>query len=103
MFGHLKTIKVWVVREDSCGSWYQRSQEDPDNLSEFEGFAVFSEMREIPWNKMAQMNTTIVLGCKIMSDCAGIEIIHVLVDRYIGRHKGIKEQKIQICEKIKTF
>jgi hypothetical protein len=100
MFGHLKTIKVWVVREDRSGSWYQHSQGDLDNLSEFEGFAVFSEMGEIPWNEMAQVNTTIVLRCKIMSDCAGIEIIHVLVDRYIGRHKGIKEQKIQICEKI---
>ena len=79
------------------------SQGDPDNLSEFEGFSVFSEMREIPWNKMAQMDTTIVLWCKIMSDCAGIEIIHMLVNRYFGRYKGINEQKIQIREETKTF
>jgi hypothetical protein len=38
-----------------------------EELSEFEYVAVFSEVREIPRDKMAQMNATIIFWSKIMS------------------------------------
>jgi hypothetical protein len=69
MFGHLKTIKVWVkltiiLQLIKINPFSFREQV---KLSEFEYVAVLPKVREIPGDKMAQMNATIIFWSKIVS------------------------------------
>ena len=69
MFGHLKTIKVWVALLTAIPLIKINlfSSEKQGELSEFEYVPVFPEVREIPGDKMAEMNATIIFWSKIVS------------------------------------
>jgi hypothetical protein len=69
MFGHLKTIKVWVALLTVIPliKINPFSSKEQGELSEFEYVAVFPEVRKIPGDKMAQMNATIIFWSKIVS------------------------------------
>jgi hypothetical protein len=104
MFGHLKTIKVWVgmyagilVLKPRFGLFYQKW------LPELEYVSILSEMGKFPGNKVAQMNAAILFRFKTLGKATGIKIIHVLVNPDIRGHKCIQQQKIQIGEKVKAL
>jgi hypothetical protein len=83
MFGHLKTIKVWVAWTPGYHKIKLIDLNGAKKLSEFEGVTVFAQVGKIPRNKMAHMNATIVFWSKIPGKWAGVEIIHVFANRYI--------------------
>jgi hypothetical protein len=69
----------------------------------FKRVTIISEVREIPRHKMAQVDASIFFWREIPGECAGVEIIHVLVYPDIGWYECIKEQKVQVGEKVKAF
>jgi hypothetical protein len=56
-----------------------RIGERSNQSRKFKCIPVISEMREIPWHKMAQVDATILFWREISGECAGVEVIHVLV------------------------
>ena len=60
MFGHLKTIKVWVARFHR--EYHFVFGDGGKKLPELEDVAVFSRVREIPRDVMAHVDTPEVSG-----------------------------------------